>query len=82
MPIPSHGAQKLSTNKSQETTESWPRGFPWETKVLTTPGFSWYLNNVKKQKNYPKVTARPDLAGTYGYDLKGRYIGKPWNQCY
>lgn len=34
------------------------------------------------RKQYPKVTHRPDLADTYGYDSKGKYIGKPWNQCY
>jgi len=37
---------------------------------------------MKKSKKYPKVETRPDLAGTYGYDLRGNYIGKPWSQCW
>lgn len=31
---------------------------------------------------YPQTTTRPDLANTSGYDSKGKYIGKPWSQCW
>jgi hypothetical protein len=37
---------------------------------------------MKKRKDYPKVTVRPDLAWTFGYDGSGNYVGKPWGSCW
>ena len=36
----------------------------------------------RKKQPFLSQDTRPDLAGTFGYDGQGRYIGKPWNRCF
>ena len=31
---------------------------------------------------YPQHDKRPDLAGSFGYNYTGKYVGKPWATCW
>jgi hypothetical protein len=54
-----------------------------EVELKTLKKLGRRTSGFKARKcDYPKNTTRTDLAGTYGYSDTGRYIGKPWGQCY
>lgn len=35
-----------------------------------------------RKQPYPHVDRRSDLAWSFGYDGAGKYIGKPWGECW